>query len=299
MLYADSMCANDKGRMILRGWKGGQYFIRSPFGDTTSMCRHYSEFLSASERRIFFLHCICFLGIRILYVATCRLSCDVFFSGSYAGCICLCPLVDHIVETCTFCKQLRVYDIRGQIGKVVYTKGLVYPICNGPAGYVLGVDAKSSVLQFEASTWSLVRTIPTATYNVRRVCYVKESNMLVVTCHSPGRVEALSLSNGRTRWTFQEQIDGECISPQGVSCDASERVYVADKDNRCLLMLSSFSGQLLRRFRFEGGMGNIHDLCWRSVQPFIAILHEARQTSQNEVPLYLSYYKTESGVETM
>ena len=169
---------------------------------------------------------------------------------------CTCRIIDipndpnHILESCMDCQTIKSYDVRTDGAKIVRKQCTPYRVCKGPGDTILVMDDKYHISQFlwdkTRMTLRCEKTIYMDIKNAFGMCYVDHYDILVVTSRSPGFVQAVRLSDGKSVWSFAGNVGEREITPRTVVTDTKGHIYVADHAR--LLLLEGAMGKLVQVF---------------------------------------------------
>ncbi len=198
------------------------------------------------------------------------------------------------------CNYVKVVDTRTQEVVSVYsgrdTGCYLYAMCAAGEGSLLIWDNKSkSVIQFKFNEQRKVLEevrprvhVPGGT--VLSMCYMPHTDLVILRrgVFPNYVVHAVKLEGGAGQphvWQLQhrEEVLGKVIRPNGVSCDSEGRVYVADHDNKRVLLLNGYTGEVIQQLLQDAGLVSVRGVCCLS-NPHQLLVYHVTGTYPNNTP---------------
>ncbi len=114
------------------------------------------------------------------------------------------------------------------------------------------------------------------------VCYTEtRKGPLLITGHCGEHVIcATNLENGRSQWQVKGEVAGEVCRPLGI-CNGKGRLYVADGDNKRVLVMDGATGGYIQSIDQPIG-GSIWDVAWSQRQPHLVLQQVTREGDANK-----------------
>ena len=202
-----------------------------------------------------------------------KIKCQCQHDKLFTSCICEHPVdPDVIIETCPKCSKIRSYNMSTGESADIYIEADIRAICAGPAGSLLGTDVKGHIIQFrwrdDGEELELVHSVKINMTDVQYICYIEQSNAVVLSCGYPGQICAVKLSDGSTLWEFNQQINGKDFDPYRLCHDTNGRIYVPVWESG-VITIDSRNGELLQHLIKD--VKYCHDICWTSSEPQLTL----------------------------
>ena len=189
----------------------------------------------------------------------------------------------YLAHLCTTCNEITVVNmVTGKVHAAYSghsTDRELNAMCDGPGklGSLLTWDDKGKdiiQLQWNPATEQLdmVRQVQVPDGNVSSMSYVPQGD-LVILSHGSKMVQALKLGDGQQVWGLQPYALGKNIDPRGVSSDREGRVYIADCDNRRVLLVDGSTGEVLQELLNNAGLGKVWRVCCLSKPNQLLVYH--------------------------
>ena len=185
--------------------------------------------------------------------------------------------VDSILEACSECNEIRVYNIR--TGTVyVFASEMARVICSGPDDSVLIMNLEGRVLQLRWNENGKVlnreHELQTCIKGVVRTCFVQKFSMLVVSTRTlvptgnwlnevPGSVTGIKLNDGVQQWKFNSFFVGKPVNNRAICSDEAGKVFLGDFLSNRFLILDGSSGRVLQVIQLGQELpAPIWKICW-------------------------------------
>ncbi len=128
-----------------------------------------------------------------------------------------CPVLNRtphqssILEACFVCNVLRLYAENTSCGPKIVLQGCKpSKLCHGPSGTVLVATLKGDVLQLRwneaMDSLEELQRFPVTSRQVKRLHYVPQNDVVVVSLREEQTVRAFNLSNQSRQWEFPQQV---------------------------------------------------------------------------------------------
>ncbi len=223
-------------------------------------------------------------------VTTYRTLCTCTHNWNY-----ITELIAHkyLARLCTKCNDITVVDlVTGKVHTAYSGIGCkLNAMCGGPGqGSLLVWDDKGKYiiqLQWDAATEQLdmVRRVQVPDGNVYFMCYVPQGD-LVILSHGSKMVQAVKLGDGQQVWGLQPYALGKNVNPMGVDSDKEGRVYIADCDNRRVLLVDGTTGEVIQELLKDAGLGKVWRVCCLSNPSQLLVYHITTDIRISTITLY-------------
>ena len=157
--------------------------------------------------------------------------------------------IDFLVEACTVCPYIRVYNLNtGDVSSKSVT-GMVRGLCSGSPGYVFVIDIHGQLQQLKLSsmlrTFSEAKALKTKISNAWEIFYV--NRIVLVVSRYPDQIQVLDLEEGSTLWINS----GKTIDPTSITSGSFGRVYVGGYRASGVLVMDRKTGMLLHELLLD------------------------------------------------
>ncbi len=200
----------------------------------------------------------------------------------------------HLAISCRWTRKIWLYSFTTQSIRSVYSdpsRRGPKPgrMCHGPNNTILVCDAterSSSVAVFtftSENTLTLSRLIPVqgGSRYVIAVCYAETTQgPLLFTSHEEeDAICATHLQSGH-KWQVKGQVDGKPCDPYGL-CHGAGRLYVADGDNKRILVLDAATGDFIQSIELPQTVW-VHNVAWSEQQPHLVVLQRMNRAEEED-----------------
>ncbi len=206
----------------------------------------------------------------------------------------------YLAVSCVICCEIWFYNfITGEVKSVWRddsNAGLEQfapgPLCHGPDNTILScnalIDSKSvGVFRITLNNeLTLAREIGVdidTPYGI--ACAETPHAHLVFTCRWRDKaICATHMQSGKAQWIVNWEVAGKLCEPHGL-CYMSGRLYVADGNNRRVLVLEPATGRLLQSIPIPD-MASVKSVAWSDTQPHLVIRHAVHGSNKHNVSYF-------------
>ena len=231
----------------------------------------------------------------------------------------------YLAISCRARREIWLYNFTTQSFRLVYSdpsKRGPEPgyMCIGPNNTILAqdhTDGSRSVAEFHFTSEDnliLSRFIPVQCDkdDIRAVYYAETTQgpLLFSTHWSEYAIRATYLQSGHIQWQVKGKVDGKKCNPQGLCHDAG-RLYVANGDNKCILVLDAATGDFIQSIEVTktayvwnvAWRSDVWNVAWSEQQPHLVVLHKMYKAEAGSISYFNSYIpvpdKADSPLETI
>ena len=146
-------------------------------------------------------------------------------------------------------------------------------------------DVEGKLLQLEwredREELKLIHRIQTGVKIAWEMCYMEQSNILFIT--SKQDIKAINPETGSVLWEFTLDAEDKSLDPRRVCHDLDGRIYVADGENKRLILLNGETGELMQVLVKDEKIGWIFEACWTNTAPQLTVHHGGSRISTYNV----------------
>ena len=172
--------------------------------------------------------------------------------------------IDRKEYICVDCRNIRLINLETSDLSVAYTDIEVNCMCLGKSNTLYSVDNQGEISVFDTkgTGFTLKRTLPTIGMEATEMCYIRGSDMIILSLWETNRFCAMRSSDGQIVWDKSvEEIGGKVFDPMGlVYLCAMDSLIVGDRDNKQVIVVSGESGDVAQTVEIDGVHNDIKDL---------------------------------------